>query len=391
MVRLLRESLSVGAYSALAQLVEQLTVNQRVAGSSPAGGANFSPCSMGHGGSSHVASTSMKVSEIGKSGILASVVGFGTAGIQETSGETNISDKEIIKIIHAATDKGVNFIDTAPSYGWGRAESIIGRAISDRADRVIIATKCGVLLDDLRGSFIGVKNGHKAYLSLEPTVIVEEVEASLRRLNREYIDLLQCHKPSIPPAKTPIEETMSCLMNLKKAGKVRAIGISNVSLEELDSYRRAGELDSNQFRYSMLSREAEQEQTPFCKKHEISGIAYWCLEQGLLAGGVSPDRVFGEGDFRSDAADWLPWFRIENRRRLQDMFSRWKDLTEKYECSIGNISTAWTLGQPGVTHVLLGNRSAQQAISNAYAGSFRLDKGDMKRIDADLIGLGPAV
>ena len=99
---------------------------------------------------------------------------------------------------------------------------------------------------------------------------------------------------------------------------------------------------------------------------------------------------FGEDDFRNDAADWLPWFRIENRRRLQGMFSGWKDLTEKYKCSISNISSAWTLGQTGVTHVLLGNRSAQQAISNAYAGSLRLEQEDMKRIDVDLVGLGPA-
>lgn len=333
----------------------------------------------------------MKFKAIGNSGISASVIGFGTAGIQEATGETNINDKEIINTIHAAIDKGVNLIDTAPSYGWGRAESVIGRAISDRSDRVIVATKCGVLLDDQRGSFIGVKNGRKTYLSLEPSVIVEEVEASLRRLNRDYIDLLQCHKPSIPPARTPIEETMNCLMNLKKEGKVRAIGISNVSLEELDSYRRAGELDSNQFRYSMLSREADQQQTPFCRKYEISGIAYWCLEQGLLTGSVGPERIFSKDDFRNDVADWLPWFRIENRRRLQGMFSTWNDLTQKYSCSIGNIATAWTLGQPGVTHALLGNKSTQQAISNAYSGSFRLDEEDMKRINADLVGLGPPV
>ena len=119
MVRLLGESPSVRAYSALAQLVEQLTVNQRVAGSSPAGGANFSPRSMGQEESFLVSSTSMKVSAIGKSGISASVVGFGTAGIQETPNETNDSDKEIINTIHAAMDKGVNFIDTAPSYRWG--------------------------------------------------------------------------------------------------------------------------------------------------------------------------------------------------------------------------------------------------------------------------------
>ena len=105
------------AYSALAQLVEQLTVNQRVAGSSPAGGANFSPRSLGQGGIIFVLSASMKVSAMGKSGISASVVGFGTAGIQETPNETNDSDKEIINTIHAAMDKGVNFIDTAPSYG----------------------------------------------------------------------------------------------------------------------------------------------------------------------------------------------------------------------------------------------------------------------------------
>ena len=111
----------------------------------------------------------------------------------------------------------------------------------------------------------------------------------------------------------------------------------------------------------------------------------------MLAGGLGPDRVFSEDDFRNDAADWLPWLRVENRRRLQSMLSGWKDLTEKYECSIGNISAAWTLGQPGVTHVLLGNRSADQAISNAYAGSRRLDKEDVKRIDTDLVGLGPPV
>ena len=151
MVRLLRESPLVGAYSALAQLVEQLTVNQRVAGSSPAGGANFSPRSLGQGGALIVSSTSMKVSAIGKSGVSASVVGFGTAGIQEIPNETNDSDKEIINTIHAAMDKGVNFIDTAPSYGWGRAESIIGRAISDRLGRVVVATKCGVLRDDQPG------------------------------------------------------------------------------------------------------------------------------------------------------------------------------------------------------------------------------------------------
>ena len=111
----------------------------------------------------------------------------------------------------------------------------------------------------------------------------------------------------------------------------------------------------------------------------------------MLAGGVGPDRVFSEDDSRNDAADWLLWFRIENRRRLQGMFSGWKDLTEKYECSIGNISTAWTLGQPGVTHVLLGSRSAQQAISNTRTGYLRLDKEDMKRNDADLVELGPPV
>ncbi len=173
---LLGESPYEGAYSALAQLVEQLTVNQRVAGSSPAGGANFSPCSLGQESSLLISPINLTVSAIGKSCISTSDVGFGTAGVQEIRSETSNSDKEIIYTIHAAIDSGVNLIDTVSSYGWGRAESIVGRATSNRLDRVIIATKCGVFLDDQRGSFIGVKNSHKTYLSLEPSIVLEEVE-----------------------------------------------------------------------------------------------------------------------------------------------------------------------------------------------------------------------
>ena len=113
-------------------------------------------------------------------------------------------DSESVKAIHAALDSGVTLIDTAPSYGWGHSEEVVGRAIKGRRDQVIIATKCGVWWEDERGSYNGVKDGRENYVSLRPDTIAIEVENSLRRLGVDHIDLLQCHKPAMPPEDTPI-------------------------------------------------------------------------------------------------------------------------------------------------------------------------------------------
>ena len=329
----------------------------------------------------------MRHRPLGTSGIDASVVGLGTAAIK--AGGTG--DKEFVKAIRAAIDSGVTLIDTAPSYGWGHSEEVVGKAIRGRRDQVVIATKCGVWWEDERGSYNGIKDGKENYVSLRPDTITIEVENSLRRLGVDTIDLLQCHKPAIPPEETPIPETMGCLMDLKDQGKIRAIGVSNVSLDQLDAYRKAGDLASDQFRYSMISRDREADILPYCAAHTIATLTYLSLEQGLLTGKVGLDRVFREDDFRNNAGEWLPWFKLENRKRLLDMFAGWAHLTEKYDCTIAQLTIAWTAAQTGATHVLCGVRTADQAVQNAGAGALELEADDVQRVRDDLVALGGPV
>ena len=333
----------------------------------------------------------MRYRPLGISGIDASVVGLGTAAIGGGDTFEGPDDRESVRAIHAALDSGVTLIDTAPSYGWGHSEEVVGKAIRGRREKVVIATKCGVWWEDERGSYNGIKDGRANHVSLRPDTIAIEVENSLRRLGVDHIDLLQCHKPAIPPEDTPIPETMGCLMDLKDEGKIRAIGVSNVSLDQLDAYRMSGDLASDQFRYSMICRDREADILPYCEENHIATLTYWSLEQGLLTGKVGLDRVFREDDFRNTAGDWLPWFRLENRQRLLDMFAGWADLTEKHDCTIGQLTIAWTAAQAGATHVLCGTRTVEQGIQNAGAGTVELEADEIQRVRDDLIALGDPV
>jgi aryl-alcohol dehydrogenase-like predicted oxidoreductase len=184
---------------------------------------------------------------------------------------------------------------------------------------------------------------------------------------------------------------MACLMDLKDQGKIRAVGVSNMSLEQLDAYRAAGDLASDQFRYSMLFRHPEADILPYCAQNSIASITYMSLEQGLLTGKVGMDRVFADDDFRKNAGEWLPWFKLENRQRLLDQFAEWTDLTEKYSCTIAQLTIAWTAAQHGATHVLCGTRSVEQGIQNAGAGAIEMDPEDIQRIRDDVIALGDPV
>jgi aryl-alcohol dehydrogenase-like predicted oxidoreductase len=297
-------------------------------------------------------------------------------------------DSESVSAIHAALDRGVTLIDTAPSYGWGHSEEVVGKAIHGRRDQVVIATKCGIWWEDDRGSYNSKKDGKDTYVSLRPDTITIEVENSLKRLGVDHIDLLQCHRPAKPPEDTPISETMACLMALKDQGKIRAIGVSNVSIEQLEAYHTAGDVASDQFRYSMIFRKPEADILPYCAERNIATITYFSLEQGLLSGKVGMDRVFKEDDFRKNAGEWLPWFKLENRQRLLDMFDGWADLQERYRCTIAQLVIAWTAAQPGATHVLCGTRTVEQGIQNAGAGALELGTDDIQRIRADVIDLG---
>lgn len=330
----------------------------------------------------------MKYCALGESGIEASVIGMGTwvTGGGMIWGQ-DPDDAESIRAIHAALDTGITLIDTAPSYGRGRSEEVVGKAIRDRRDKVVLATKCGLLVDDERGAFFADFDGHKLYRSLQPETIRDEVEKSLRRLQTDHIDLYQTHWPAMEPLKTPISESMACLMDLKDQGKIRAIGVSNVSLDELKENDAAGEVASNQLRYSMLCRDAEKDILPYCLKHNIATLTYMSLEQGLLTGKVGMDREFAKDEFRSDTS-WNPWFAKQNRPRVLELLAGWKDLTGKYRCTLAQLALAWTLAQPGVTHVLVGARKTSQIEENTGAGDLDLAPEDVDRIRRDIVALG---
>lgn len=330
----------------------------------------------------------MRYRALGNSGIEASVVGLGTwvTGGGEFWGQTPEHD-ESIRAIHAALDAGVNLIDTAPVYGFGLSEEIVGKAIQDRRDKVVVATKCGLWWKDDRGSAFFERDSRMVRRCLRPATIREEIELSLKRLGTDRIDLYQTHWPSVDPDKTSISDTMACLMKIKEQGKIRAIGVSNVSIEELQENVRCGDVVSDQFRYSMLARDAEKDILPFCQAHGLATLTYMSLEQGLLTGKVGMDRTFGEKEFRSNT-DWLPWFKLENRPRILAMLAGWKDLTESYRCTLAQLAVAWTASQPGVTHVLCGARRADQIAETAAAGGIELSPETLRRIESDVKNLG---
>lgn len=330
----------------------------------------------------------MKHLPLGDSGLNSSVIGFGAWAIGGGAvwGGTS-DDAESIRTIQTALDAGINLLDTAPAYGWGHSERLIAKAIEGRRDDVLLATKCGLWWDDERGSYFTEFNGKNIYRSLRPDTIAIEVERSLTDLATDRIDLYQIHWPAVEPDKTPIADTMAALLKLKDEGKIRAIGVCNLSPAELEEYLSCGAIATHQFRYSMLSREPEKEMLPLCQKHNLATLTYMSLEQGLLTGKIGMDHVFEEGEFRT-STDWFPWLAPQNRRRILDMLDRWQPLCDTHQCTLAQLVLAWTLAQPGVTHVLAGARKHHHIRETAAAADLEIPATDLARITADLDSLG---
>jgi len=316
--------------------------------------------------------------EIGKSGIKASAIGLGTWAIGGWKwGGTD--DAASLNAIAAAIDNGVTLIDTAPAYGMGRSEEIVGRAIKTRRDKVVIATKCGLVWHHQNGPHHVDQNGQPLHRYLGRDSIIHEVEQSLRRLGTDYIDLYITHWQD---TVTPIAETMETLQDLRDQGKIRAIGASNVSPADLGAYVAAGQLHAIQEQYNMLHRGIENTLLPITAAHDVATLSYSSLALGLLSGKIGPDRVFGGDDLRLTN----PRFSMENRAKVADFMAAIAPIASAHNASLGQIVIAWTLQQPGITFCLCGARNADQARENANAGSIELGPVDLARIDAEIAG-----
>lgn len=314
------------------------------------------------------------IRDIGRSGVRASAVGLGTWAIGGWMwGGTD--EAESVAAIQASLEAGVTLIDTAPAYGLGRSEEIVGKAIAGRRDKVVIATKCGLVWHTRKGNHFFDQDGKPVHRYLGRDSIVHEVEQSLKRLGTDHIDLYITHWQD---ATTPIEETVAALEDLKRAGKIRAIGASNVDRSELDRYIATGALDAIQERFSMIDRGIEADLLPLTIANGVSTLSYSSLALGLLSGAIGPDRTFSGDDQRRDN----PRFSVENRRKAVAFAEAIRPVADGHGASVAQTVIAWTLAQPGVTFALCGARNPAQAIDNARAGTIRLSTEDLAAIDA---------
>lgn len=323
----------------------------------------------------------MEMMQVGKSGIEISRLGLGTWAIGGGSWWGDNDDAESIRTIHAALDLGINLVDTAPVYGMGHSEEVVGKAICDRRNRVILSTKCGLMFDRTEGSYYFSRDGKEVYKNLTKGAIIDSVEQSLRRLKTDYIDILFTHWQSVEPFIVPVEETMEALMLLKKQGKIRAIGGSNMSAWHIEEYIKYGELDIIQEKYNLMDTRVEEEVLPAALKHHITFQAYSPLEQGLLTGKIRKDFVPEPGSTRAGKK----WYEPENLSKIVDGVDSWKVLCEKYNCTYGNLAMAWLAAQSPLINVLCGARKISQIEENVKAGDIQLLPEDVAFMKQSII------
>ena len=316
----------------------------------------------------------MKTTTLGPSGIRCSAIGLGTwamGGWMWGGGD----DAAAVDAIRASLDAGVTLIDTAPAYGLGQSERLAGQALKGRRDEAVIATKCGLVWHTRQGTHFFDEDGHPVYRHLGRDSIFFEVEQSLTNLQTDRIDLYITHWQD---STTPVAETMDALLTLKRQGKIRAIGVSNIDAPTLAEYLKHGPVDAAQERYSLIDREIESTLLPLCQANGVAVMGYSSLALGLLAGPIDPARQFNGDDQR--AAN--PRFSTDNRARLAAFFETLEPLRKRLGCSYSEMMIAWTLAHGSVSLALCGARTAAQARQNAAAGAVELDADALAQIDA---------
>ncbi|WP_461532762.1 aldo/keto reductase [Sinomicrobium sp.] len=324
----------------------------------------------------------MKYRTLGNTELNLSVITFGAwaAGGWMWGGTER---KEAVSAIKASYDAGVTSIDTAPIYGQGTSEEIVGEAIKDiPRDKVQILTKFGMRWDLAKGDFSSHSQDNSGkdidiYKYAGKDSIIKECEDSLKRLGTDYIDLYQIHWPD---KTTPIQETMEAVHQLVQQGKVRYAGVCNYSVEQMIEAEKHISLASNQMPYSMVLKDIEKDVVPYCLEHGKGILAYSPMQRGLLTGKMKPGHRFAEGDHRASGV----FFKEENLIRTNAFLDSIKPIADSKGLSLGQLVLLWTLEQPGITIALAGARNATQAVQNAKAVEKELTKDELRQIDENL-------
>ncbi|WP_346237896.1 aldo/keto reductase [Niabella insulamsoli] len=286
-------------------------------------------------------------------------------------------EKDSIEAIEAYIDHGVTSIDTAPIYGFGYSEELVGKAIKnyDRS-KLQILTKFGMIWDAEKGDFaFEGKDNHgqlrKVYRYGGYETALRDVEASLKRLQTDYIDLIQLHWPD---TTTPIDETMRAMEKMMQDGKVKAVGVCNYNAAQLKEAEQTIKLQSNQVPYSMLKRDIETAVVPYAIENNLSIIAYSPMERGLLTGKYQSSDALAADDHRTN---YFKRFDFDKVATLTDKLAA---LAAEYQATTAQLVLAWTFHQPAVAAALAGARNAKQAAENAKAMDIQLKPEDLARI-----------
>jgi aryl-alcohol dehydrogenase-like predicted oxidoreductase len=309
---------------------------------------------------------------LGRSGFRVSPIALGCwpiAGI--TTLDTNEADS--LATIRACFELGINHLDTAFVYGpSGESEDLIRRALGNRRDEMVIATKCGI---HMQGTEF-VNDGR-------PETLRRECEESLRRLGTDRVELLYLHSPD---AKLPIAESAGALRALQTAGKTIAVGASNCTLEQLAEFAAACPIAAVQLPYNMLQRDIERKTIPWCRERGIAVTVYWPLMKGLLTGRIARGHKF---DRRDPRRNW-PMYQGEEWQKNQDFLDRLREAAALTGHTVAQLVVNWTISQPGITVALCGAKRPWQIEETAHAMGWQLTDQQLALIEAALVARGPA-
>lgn len=319
---------------------------------------------------------------LGRTDMQITRVGFGAwaiGGADWAVGWGAQDDGDSITAIRHAVERGINWIDTAAIYGLGHSEEVVRRALAEipANERPYVFTKCGLVWDEIDRQALPRQVGATGSIR-------REVEASLKRLGVERIDLYQMHWPA--EDGTPLEVYWQTLLDLKKEGKVRAVGLSNHSAGQLETAESLGHVDTLQPPFSAIRRDAAKAELPWCHAHETGVIVYSPMQSGLLTGGFSVERAqaLPKDDWRSRNAE----FSGEKLTRNLQFADALKPIAERHSTSVAAVAIAWTLTWPGVTGAIVGARSPAQVDGWLDAASLELTGRDLAEIAAAIEATG---